>query len=99
VDVPTTTTSPVIYVELGSNKNVISNILTIHTEIVSKHEEVIPNEICTKSVSNEEANSNLNVVDAATDDDDNSLNAKLKLDGEHSIGNLNGIPRYMILTE
>ena len=48
----------------------------------------------TDIVSNEDATLNLTVVTAAaaaTDDDDNSSNVKLKLDGETSIGNLNGI--------
>ena len=42
-------------------------------------------------VSNEDASSKLTVVAAtvATDDNDNILNVKLKLDGEHLIGHLN----------
>ena len=50
---------------------------------------------CTDIVAIKSVSSNLNVATAATDDDNNdnydNLNAKLKLDGENSIGNLNGI--------
>ena len=69
----TTTTAPVICMELVSNENIILNIPMIHTEIVSKHNDF---------------SSNLNTaadVAAANDDIDN---VKLPLGCENSIGDL-----------
>ena len=75
-----------------NKENIISNEV-VHADLYSDDLAIADTEVVG---SNKDASPNFNVgavgaVGAATDDDDNNLNAKFKLDGENLIGNLNGI--------